>query len=276
MNVDCLNYCVTDEQVRQFREDGYLIVKQALPSDWVSRLLTVVDEIDASVRARNDFGPSVRVSLFDIFRLDDNDILLELIDYPTVFPLVWGLLGPAIQVYMSHLVVYPSEGVKPKPQQYIHRDGAAIREDLKRESVFPEPMLSFKVSFWLTDVVTPEYGAIRIIPGSHKLSDGYLHNISAKAIHLCVDAGDVIIHDRRVVHSRGLNTSDVIRKTIFMGYGYRWLRKLGNDKVSAKVIERCKNDPIRLQLLGEPFGWNSYWEPSLLPLKDWLDTHGII
>ena len=35
------------------------------------------------------------------------------------------------------------------------------------ELAWPQPMLSVKVSFWLTDTTSPDSGAMRIVPRSH-------------------------------------------------------------------------------------------------------------
>ena len=272
MNTDCLKHLPTPDQLEQFREEGYLILRDVLSPDIVSKLLEVSDKIDTRHRQYSQIDSSTRVSLFDIF--ERHEIFVELIDNPRILPLIWTLLGDAIQVYFSQLVIYPPEGANPKPQQGLHRDGVSPRTDLERERIWPQPMLSLKTAFWLEPCPTPEHGAIRLIPRSHKIRD---ERQCPEMKHLCVNAGDVTIHDRRVIHSRGHNTSDAVRKTIFIGYSYRWLRLLGEGFVPERVIDACS--PIRKQLLGAPCGWNSYWEPEItepLPLRSWLKSHDLI
>lgn len=255
---------MNETDLRQFRDSGYLIVKNALSAEMVTRLLAVVGQVDAAVRDYEGADAHKRVSVFNLFDFDP--YFLELIDHPKILPIVVQLLGPAIQLYLSHLVVYPPERGTPKPEQGIHQDGVAIREDLRREGLTELPLLSLKVSYWLSDVKHENQGAFRIMPGTRHVSEFDPKQMK----YIYVDTGDVIIHDRRVLHSRGVNTSRRTRITIFMGYSYRWIRPLGKEEVaSAELIESC--DAIRQQLLGAPFGWNSYHEPQHLPLGDIYD-----
>lgn len=275
MDTSSLAYVPTPSQLEQFSEDGYIILRDVLSPEMVKELRSVLDAVEARHRDYSNADPSKRISMFDIFQR--HDMFVELIDQPKVLPFIWTLFGDAIQVYFSQLVIYPPEGDSPQPQQDLHRDGVAVRNDFNREDIWPQPMMSLKAAFWFNDVPTPEHGAIRLIPGSHKRQYEIKDVDGATDIeHLCVNAGDVTLHDRRIIHSRGLNTSDAVRRTVFIGYSYRWLRMLGDGLVPDRVIEKC--DPIRQQLLGAQFGWNSYYEPELqepLPLRSWLADQGI-
>jgi ectoine hydroxylase-related dioxygenase (phytanoyl-CoA dioxygenase family) len=44
------------------------------------------------------------------------------------------------------------------------------------------------------------------------------------AIPVCVKPGTAVFFDRRLWHSASPNWSDVTRKVLFYGYGYRWIR----------------------------------------------------
>ena len=72
---------------------------------------------------------------------------------------------------------------------------------------------------------------------------------------------------------RGVNTSDVTRKVIFIGYSYRWLRGLDYNNFPEEILAQC--DPIRRQLMGDGVDVKGWWQPTDadVPLKTWIETH---
>ena len=52
MHPKCLDYCLTEEEARKFKRDGYFIVPATLPPDMVSDLVVAVDRVDKEERAR--------------------------------------------------------------------------------------------------------------------------------------------------------------------------------------------------------------------------------
>ena len=79
-----------------------------------------------------------------------------------------------------------------------------------------------------------------------------------------------MLFDRRMWHSRGINTSDVTRKVLFLGYSYRWLRGLDYNLIDEEILAKC--DPIRRQMLGDGVDVKGWWQPTDadVPLKGWL------
>ena len=127
----------------------------------------------------------------------------------------------------------------------MHQDGGRPVREMER----PQPRLSLKISYWLSDVDSPDNGAMQIITGSHKQDALPSSSDSEKILDLSVKAGTVVLFDRRIWHRRGLNTSSTSRKVLFFGYSYRWLRGLDFNLMPQEVLKKC--DPIRRQLLGD-------------------------
>ena len=74
MDSSCLEHPLTEEETLRFKQDGYLIVKDVLPADRVSDLVTTVDRVDAEERARMGIGDGlIRLSI----GLEDSDDLKE-------------------------------------------------------------------------------------------------------------------------------------------------------------------------------------------------------
>ena len=264
-----LQHAITPDELASFEREGYLVVPNALREDEVMRLLAAADRLDDRERGRLLLAPGDMMSRFAVIRFDP--AFLDLVTWVRTFPKVWDILGWNIQLYISHLVVYPPEtwGGQQCRAPVWHQDSGRPVLELER----PAPRLSVKVAYWLTDTHGPDRGAMEVIPGSHRLDapppgcddpewDG----------RLLVEAapGDALIFDRRLWHRHGRNTSDVVRKALFFGYSYRWLRALDYTSVPAALLERC--DPVLRQLLGDgvtEVGWYQP-QPEDVPLRSWL------
>ncbi|MEE2992671.1 MAG: phytanoyl-CoA dioxygenase family protein [Gemmatimonadota bacterium] len=275
MDPTCLNYLLTDQERRQFEEDGYFIVKDVLPREMIPELIAVVDRIDAELRPNFDRGPYEGCNHFDFIGQDD--IFLELLDWPRTFPKVWDLLGWHIQLYHSHVMVTPSlpEGQAPKRKRLgWHQDSGRLNIDLEGD---PRPRISLKVAYFLTDCTDTVSGNFHAIPGSHLRNrldlpeDGESDPEGATPIQ--VAPGDAVFFDRRLWHAGGHNRSGKTRKVLFYGYSYRWL-KPRDDMTVAHYMDRC--DPVRRQLLGDaPSGGHGFTspEPEDIPLRAWIKEH---
>jgi ectoine hydroxylase-related dioxygenase (phytanoyl-CoA dioxygenase family) len=265
-----LRYCATQEQLDTFNDDGYLVVEDALPPQMVEQLTQVVDRIETEERKRQNLSSNQLLVKFRT--VIEDDIFLELLDWPQTFPLVWDILGWNIQLYISHLIVYPAEPEKDKVLAGgWHQDGGRPVQEMER----PQPRLSLKISYWLSNVDSPDNGAMQIIPGSHKRDALPLSSDSdsEKILDLCVKAGTAVLFDRRMWHRRGLNTSNTSRKVLFFGYSYRWLRGLDFNLMPEEILKKC--DPIRRQLLGDGVDIKGWWQPTEadVPLRTWIKEH---
>ena len=269
-----LNHCASTEQLQHFDEEGYLVIEDALSPEMVEKLTVAVDRIDTQERAERGLGPGEMMAKFRSVVADD--LFLELLDNEKTFPLLWDILGWNIQLYISHLIVYP-----PEPEEAErnlkgaawHQDGGRPVEEIER----PAPRLSLKISYWLCDTTVPDCGAMRILPGSHRLVDKPAQRDPTEdpqgAIEVKVKPGTAVLFDRRLWHSRGYNYSDQTRKVIFFGYSYRWLRGLDYNVMPEEVLAKC--DPIRRQLLGDGVDIKGWWQPTEedVPLKEWIREH---
>lgn len=274
MDTTWLEYCATDEQLKAFNDEGYLIVENALAPEMVDALEEVADRIDAEERAAQTLAPHALLSKFRT--VIEDDIFLELLDNKKVFPLLWDILGWNIQLYISHLIMYPPEPAdtpRIRKAAHWHQDGGRPVPEMER----PHPRLSLKVSYWLSDVTHRDNGAMRLIPGSHKLDKLPPQSDAAGdpggAMDLLVKRGTAVLFDRRMWHSRGRNYSGATRKVLFMGYSYRWLRGLDYNLMPPDVLAKC--DAIRRQLLGDGVDIKGWWQPTDadVPLKTWIAEH---
>ena len=91
-------HLITDEQRSRFETDGYLVVPGALPAGLVAELEALVDAIYAE-HARRGYDPYTRQAFaprrafFYPNFLPRDQRLVDLLDWPPILPLIWGLLG---------------------------------------------------------------------------------------------------------------------------------------------------------------------------------------
>jgi len=271
MDPSCLQYCLTEEERYRFNTQGYLIMEDALSPEQVTALTEVTDRIYERKLAEG-FDP--RKALFYPNFIPDDERFLHLVDYEKVLPKVWGILGWNIYLYHAHLIVTPPSG-QPKDDRTFgwHQDSGRVNVEIE---CHPRPRLSLKVAYFLSDVSEPDRGNFWIIPGSH-LCDAIERppdNIGQPegAMPVCVRPGTAVFFDRRLWHTASPNWSDITRKVLFYGYGYRWIRTKDDMTVQA-LWERC--DPIRRQILGWGVNCNGHYTPTDedVPLRVWLREH---
>ena len=181
----------------------------------------------------------------------------------------------SLYLYHSHLVVSPQEAPESEPVKEplgFHQDSGRVNRDLE---MTPRPRVSLKVGYWLSDVSQPGRGNFHIVPGSHLKDaiDKPEDRNPEGAIPVCANRGDAVFFDRRLWHARSPNHSSIVRKVLFYGYGYRWIRTKDETTIRPDLFKNC--DPIRRQILGDGTNCNGFFSPKDedVPLKVWLEEH---
>ena len=278
-----LQHLITEEQLQQFNALGYLTVENALPSNLVEKLEAGIDEIYEE-HLETVYDPYTKSEMtphknfFYPNFLGRDQRFVNLLDWYKTFPLVWGILGWNIYSYHSHLIITPPRPEAdrtPTPLGW-HQDSGRVNVDMESQL---RPRLSLKIVYWLSDCSELGRGNFYIIPGSHlrdtleRPGDG---SLPEGAIPVLCKPGDAVFFDRRLWHARSENDSDITRKGLFYGYGYRWLRSKDDMTIPSEMFKN--NDPIRQQLLGGGTDANGHFSPKDLdvPLKAWLQEHELI
>jgi ectoine hydroxylase-related dioxygenase (phytanoyl-CoA dioxygenase family) len=254
-----------------FERDGYILVRGALDAATLRDLRTVANREDQRFRTEPAVGPHHVLNRHDLVGRDP--AWLELVDLPTTFHKVWGLLGWHIQLFHTQLIVTPpAPSGAPAGSYGWHQDNNRMSLDLE---TVPQPRVSLKVGYFLTDVNEPGVGNLCVVPGSQRrgrpaLGEG---EMPEGAVEVLADAGDAIVFDRRLWHAASTNVSDRTRVLVTFGYAYRWLRPKSRMDLSALLAE--VDDPIRRQLLGATTGANAYFDPTEddVPLRAWIAEH---
>jgi phytanoyl-CoA hydroxylase len=196
----------------QLAENGYIVLKDVFPEDKLIPLRTLTDEIVDHYSDQSIYDPFTKYflkhrtdqgALYDLyFRHPEYRVLVH---SDRILDELEAVLGKNIFLYENSLVYKPSgkNNEVPWHQDFINRSNEPI-----------------KYIVWIAlDDVTKENGALKFIPGSHKLGflpyfymPGETHHTRLSLDNVDVNqfqyvelkAGDVLIFHQLVIHSSDL------------------------------------------------------------------------
>lgn len=271
MDASCLSYRLTDDERRTFDETGLLQIENALDAGQIAALTEAADRI-YQTKIAGGFDPNA--ALFYPNFIPDDPLFQSLVDYERVLPKVWGILGWNIYLYHAHLITTPPTG-KPRDDKTFgwHQDSGRVNQEIE---CHPRPRLSLKVAYFLSDTSVEGRGNFWVLPGSQ--NDNTLTRPEGRqgqpngAVPVLAKPGTAVLFDRRLWHTASPNWSEVTRKILFYGYGYRWIRTK-DDMTVSDLWENA--DPIRRQMLGWGVNANGFYSPTDadVPLRVWLREH---
>jgi ectoine hydroxylase-related dioxygenase (phytanoyl-CoA dioxygenase family) len=270
---------VPQEQIRQFDEQGYLIVRNALDDDAIAKLTEASDRlVDSDLETNRQSNPT---GLYDGFRntVTLDDAFIPLMTHPKILPLVVHLLGSNLQLMTSHLIYkYPNPPDTPSTHRAPgwHRDYMQAMQALGDYSI---PRIELKCAYYFTDLSQPKSGATMLVPGSNqsrepvKIPAGQADPVGA--IEPSLQPGDCLLFENRTWHAGAVNLSEQTRKGIMVGYGYRWVMPMDFRRQEASFIEKLT--PLERFLAGEQYDDVKGFQPDggANPLRDWCKQHDL-
>jgi ectoine hydroxylase-related dioxygenase (phytanoyl-CoA dioxygenase family) len=272
---------LTAEQKRQFEEEGYLIVRNALDEATIASVIEAGDRLIAS--DRTDSRQRTPDGVYDGFRnvISMDDAFLPLLMNPRTVPLIVQLLGPNLHLITSHLIYknpQPAGTPTTKRQPDWHRDIAGTPHDLGHAAI---PRMEMKCAYYLTDLQEPFSGVTMFAPGSNRYKEP-LRIPNGKpdpenAVTPRLQAGDAVFFENRTWHAGEPNLTNGVTKAVMFGYGYLWLRPFDYDKQSLELTNKV-TDPIGQQLLGVLKDPDGKFVPGGIstPLREWCKRHEVV
>ena len=259
---------MTEEQRDFFDNNGFLPVEDALPPGVVQELDTAIDELYVREKEAGRLEKSGKLNMRNC--IVQHEAFLQLLDWPKTVPLAWQILNWNIQMITSHLIVLPSGEEPPDEEKLktgLHRDGGTS----SREMTEPHPRILLKIAYVISDQSDSASGATVLVPGSHRMlgrpplgpdTGGY-----RGAVGMNLKPGTAFVLEQRTWHGVGKNWSDFPRKTVFLGYAFRWVKPMDYIAMPDDLIARC--NPVQKQLLGVVSNPLSYYIPQDedVPLK---------
>ncbi len=270
---------LTEEQRKQFRDEGYLIIRNVLDEAMISRLIEAGDRLISTDQRFNRFVQGG--GIYDGFRncITMDDAFIPLLTNEITLPLVIQLLGSNLQLSTSHLIYRhpdPPGTADTIRRPGWHRDNGRTSRDLGAGNY---PRIGLKCAFYLTDLSQPNSGVTLLAPGSNQLKE----NIEipagkadpANAIEPLLNPGDCVIFEYRTWHAGAPNFTEITRKAMMIGYAYRWLKPMDYIKQEAPFLEKLSE--LQQYLVGEEIDDTLEFQPSggFNPLNEWCVEHGV-
>jgi len=205
----------TEEQWQTFREDGIIIMENALSQGEISELIAAVDRV-AEADEKYEAGAFLSVQNF----VERDPVLAQLIDHDRHVGYAYDLYGEQLKLQLSELFLRTPDGGR---NNRWHPDGARA---LPYQVFSPELPLQIKVGYWLTDLTAPKMGNFVFMPGSHRSQyfEGYdTHESLPREQILQVPAGSMTIMHGSIWHRVEANESHITRKNLFLAYCPSWI-----------------------------------------------------
>ena len=218
------------EQVRFYREHGYVVLPAALPVETLRAMRAETDRIVAEAAsltesdARYDLEDSHTPAAPRVRRIKDpvsaSPVFKDLVDSETICALLRPLLGDDIRLLHGKMNMKHAEYGAPVEW---HTDWA----------FYPHTNDDVLEVGMLLDDCDEANGPLLVIPGSHT-GPAYNHHAGgyfcgamdprarevdfSKAVPLTGPAGTITLHHVRTVHGSSLNRSDHPRRLLLYGY----------------------------------------------------------
>lgn len=208
-NKPTTDYELSDEEVSQFYEEGYLGPLRACSPEEATAF---ADTFQSSIRDDDDRGLDGVSETHDRHR--DSTTVYEFLTQPGILDRVRSLYGPNLLLWTSHFWEKEpgDEGVPWHQEQHF----SAI-----------EPPITATLDLAL-DPYPAESGCFQVIPGSHEEfvphsdatgaeSQGYAdpaHVDETAAVDVELEAGEFLIYNSRLVHRTQPNRTETSTRTI--------------------------------------------------------------
>lgn len=185
----------------QLHRDGYLLLRQAIPVDWLQALRSTFDTCSKP----SDQWPTPRGNDWRHSLLDTDPLIQRVCRLPQVLAAVGELIGE--RFFLAQ--VDGREPLAGGGYQQLHRDLSVHR---------PGDIANALAFF---DDYGPQNGATRLIPGSHRPATNAPpcdFSDESGVVQLSGTAGDILVFDVDLVHAASLNHSGARRRSILIGY----------------------------------------------------------
>ncbi|HEY8583400.1 MAG TPA: phytanoyl-CoA dioxygenase family protein, partial [Capillimicrobium sp.] len=239
----------TAELARTVADEGWAVIG-VLDRPLADRLRRAVDEVAARSPEASEAG-----QLHQLSGLAQHPDLAEIVDWPPLLALAVDLLSPNIYINHSHLDVHAPH--PPTGAHRWHRDNGLMGRDM-RLLWRDQPRVTVKVAVLLSDVESPDDGAMEVVPRIH-LDEAPRHPADEQpdGVPILGPEGTVAVFDARLWHRRRDNLGTRTRRAMFMAYSFRWMTS--RDVPFEDVPAWAGQPASRRQLLGDqtvdPFYW---------------------
>jgi phytanoyl-CoA hydroxylase len=207
---------ITDEEIRFFDENGYVICRNVLHTDELEHFRAesgrLIDQILAGGPADRmcNRGPEGTPYYLTYLHANPNTFSLRLLAHPFIGDLLTRMVGPDfIPCYESLVFKLPGHGSSVP----WHRDGNSLTgsERIFNIDIYP-------------DRSTVENSCVWVVPGSHLWEQERAMEMVRRgredfglpgAVPAEMEPGDVLLHHVKVLHGSTVNKSGELRRVVY-------------------------------------------------------------
>ena len=161
-SVDLDWHALSEQEIRQFDEQGYLIVRDVLEQEMIERIVEAGGRLIASDDQEMRTGSGFKNCIVK------DDAFIPLLTHSKSLSVVVQLLGAHIQLMVSHLIYKHFSDPSGKIRRPgWHRDYAAATKVLGDHV----PRVLLKCAFYLNDMTQPNSGMTLVAPGTNRDSN---------------------------------------------------------------------------------------------------------
>lgn len=249
-----MSQVLTDVQRLFFETNGYLVIPNALSSDELKAVKEAAARAEATWRTDLTRPGWRRENIQQVQAIIEyDDIFLEPMEHPKVFPLIKELLGRDIQMIDNDYFITPAHS----------KTHANWHHDVGMPGVYhPRSTIMIKAFFLLTDV-SEDGGCTLYLPGSHRYPTDFrlpkVDNPVEMPNHakMAYPAGTAYFFNGRTYHAAANNDSDVDRRVLIFNYGHFWMKIWQGYEPSEKLKAKATT-AVRKQLLGLGPAYGTY------------------
>ena len=232
---------LTREQREEFEARGIIVVPKLLSEDTVRSLKQAIDCLQEDTPYSNTGRWNLRHCL------PLHPCFVDLLVNEMLLAMMVQLLGCNIKLLGSQVVKLKERTQGEALFVDWHRDGGALSTELPD----PLPAAFVKVAFCISGSAQPDGGELLMVPGSNCLIGDPVFDAATGwplgFSRVLTAPGDAVIFDWRTWHAVSRNASDVVRRTLYFTFGFRWLSPMDYQVMPEELL--CKS-PVHWQLLG--------------------------
>jgi hypothetical protein len=235
--------CFGPQEYRQLQQAGYLRLDSMLEPAEIESMRAVFGTVWA---AGDAVMPETRcwVLAWEPFRA----VLRS--------PRLVSMLSTIFDGQAQLLDYYPNYQPAMAGRQAQPREHVSTQRDWHRDFTFvrsPDGLPLMITVLIFVDDVTEDMGPTLVLPGTHRIPAQVVtrHDSSPRAdeLPLPVRAGEGLVLNSSIIHSRGLNNSDRPRRGVVLNFGYWWMKPWDMD-LPLPEDARTGNSAEVEQLLG--------------------------
>lgn len=263
------------EQIESFKEDGFLVIRNALSNEQIKDITDACDRQAYSFLNKGKIHNRPWYNDLDMRPgLLQEEALFDLVTQSTTVPLIVQLLTPNIHLHSTALTYKrPENPDLPLYRRGWHRD-IRIPRDLGHTQL---PVVGIKVCYCLSDFSESDSGMTVMARKSHldqeplKIPKEGMDPIGKDVCELKLNAGDAVLFENRIFHTATPNRTDRIAKRIIYGYAFRWMKQeVYLDPPNEDLLKKA--DPVTRQLLG---GYRDI-DTKAWAMEDWARKYGVL